>query len=68
MAPPKTLYAQTVIEAPGPGAQKVYQRGQEVPNDLDGIDELLDAGAVGPEPPETDVTTSDGASVGEAAG
>lgn len=67
---PKKLYAHATIEHPGPGAQPRIQPGQQVPRDLDGLDELLDGGAVKGSPPKADrdVRAGDGATVSQRSG
>jgi hypothetical protein len=47
----KTLYAQTLIELPDEGR---LAPGEKVPADLDGLDELIDGGAVADSPPAND--------------
>lgn len=58
------LYAHVHLEDPR-GSVK-YEPGKVVPDDLPGIDELLEHGSVGPSKPERNViTNSDGAVIRE---
>lgn len=77
MAKAKTHFAHAVIEDPVTGAR--YRPGDELPADLPGLDDIVEAGSAGDKPPEpeaaaegapvpdgaTHITSGDGADAGD---